>query len=111
MSLADSDVGRESDLSNEAFDDAQEGPSKSFDDALTHIVKEGGNDMVQYLLSIQIADKTVPVIYKDVVKIKATNPDSYKQWIVMTLSHNASHSLSWHVISFLLDYITNLQMA
>ena len=30
---------------------------------------------------MQIPDETVPVVYKDVVKIKATNPDSYKQWI------------------------------
>ena len=25
-----------------------QGPSESFDDALTHIIKEGGNDLVQY---------------------------------------------------------------
>ena len=47
MSLADSDAGRESDLSKEAFDDAQKGHSKNFDDTLTYIIKEGGNNMVQ----------------------------------------------------------------
>ena len=62
MSLADSNAGRESDSSKEAFDDAQEGHSGNFDDALTYIVKEGGNNLVQHLLSMRIPDETVPVV-------------------------------------------------
>ena len=53
MSLAGSDAGRESDSSKETFDDAQEGHSGNLDDALTYIVKEGGNNIC-YLCKYQM---------------------------------------------------------